>query len=719
MAVDRPLARAPARLADAARTSVVGAPLALAGLMLLAFVVRTWLNGRVTAPWIMGDEIIYSEMAKSVADGGGFVVRGAPSTIHTLYPILVAPAWFAGSIESAFEWAKAINTIAMTLGAVPLYLWARRLVTAEWALAAAGLLLLLPAFAYTGSIMTENAFFAVFLVALFVLARALETPTVLWQLLAVGAAVASVTVRLQGLILLVVLVTAIVLDAVLTPPAGAARLRAIGGRLRAFAPTGAALVLLAAAYVIYALASSGSAVSSGLGTYDAVTEAKYSLWGGTRWTVFHVGELALSVGLIPVFAFVALGGQWIRRGASPAERAFFCVTAAALLWIVPQAGFFASRFSGRIEERNMFYVAPLLLLALVVWVSRGAPRPPRLTAVAVAIPLALLATLPLERLFTIALLSDTFGLIPLMRVSSLIDGGTDAVRVVVALGAIVAALLFVLVPRRLAGATIVAVAVFLAFSSWSVAGALRDQSRATRAEAGSADVEWIDRVVGRDADVPFLFTANLEPNPHLLWQNEFWNRSVSDVYGLDAVDPTGLPTIKTKVDARGRIVRADSGRVLAPRYVVAQPGLDIRGRTLATSDRMILYRVEAPLGLESRLDGVFADGWSGATARYTNYASEAGEVRVSVGRAGWGGTDVPATVSIEVKRLDSGHRVSRARVVVHSLTQRALRLPTPAAPYRVDVRVDPTFSPSQFGLGDQRQLGVQLAFAPEPSGGGK
>ena len=43
----------------------------LAGMLLLAFVVRSWLNRKVGAPWIMGDEIIYSENAKSVADGGG------------------------------------------------------------------------------------------------------------------------------------------------------------------------------------------------------------------------------------------------------------------------------------------------------------------------------------------------------------------------------------------------------------------------------------------------------------------------------------------------------------------------------------------------------------------------------------------------------------------------------------------------------------------------
>jgi hypothetical protein len=716
LAVEGRATRAPARLVDAVRSTTAGGWLVLAGMMLLAFVVRTWLNDRVDAPWIMGDEIIYSEMAKSFADGAGFLVRGEPSSINTLYPALVAPAWLAESIESTFEWAKAINTILMTLAAVPVYLWARRLVTTEWALVAAGLLLLMPSFAYTGTIMTENAFLVVFLVAAFLIARALETPTVLWQFAAVVVAAASVTIRLQGLILLVVLVTAIVLDALLTPRAASTRLRAFGHRLRAFWPTGAALLALAAAYLVYAVATSGSAVTAGLGTYDTVTEAEYSLWGGLRWTAFHLAELCLSVGLIPAFALVALAGEWIRRGARPAERAFLCATVAAVLWIVPQAGFFASRFSGRIEERNMFYLAPLLLLALVVWVGRGAPRPARLAAVAVAVPLALLATIPFERLFTVALLSDTFGLIPLMRLSTLVDGGTDTVRVAVAFGGIAAALLFLLLPRRYAALNVGAVALFLALSSWSVAGALRDQAHATRLESGAADVEWIDRAVGPDADVPFVFTSGMQPNPHILWQNEFWNRSVGDVYGLDAADPTGLPTVATKIDERGRFVDVDTGRPLTPEYVVAQPGLEIRGEEVARSDRMVLYRTPAPLGIEGRMEGVYPDGWTGANATYTNYAARPGVVRVDAGRAGWGGPDVPGTVAVDVKRLADGRRVARETFVVHSGEKRTLRLPTPAEPYRVDVSVDPTFSPSQFGLGDQRQLGVQVAFTPEPAG---
>jgi hypothetical protein len=714
VAVNRTLDRAvPVRLVDFVRAGTWGAPVVLAGLMLLAFVARMWLNARVEAPWIMADELAHAEMAKSFADGDGLEVRGLPSYARTLYPVLISPAWLADSVETAFAAAKTINTVVMTLACVPLYLWARRFLSEGWALASAALLLLLPAFAYTGTLMTESAFLPLLLLALWAFARALETPTLVWQLSAVAATLLATAVRLQGLVLIAVLVTAIVFDALVAGWDGESRLRAFGSRLRNFAATGIALLVVALAFLAYALVSHGG-LSEAFGGYRSVLELEYSLWEGLRWTVFHVAELVLAVGVLPASAFLLLAGAWMRPGSRPAERAFVCVTAAALLWIVPQAGFFAARYSERIEERNMFYLEPLLLLALVAWVARGAPRPPRWTAVAVALPLALLPAIPLERLFTVSLLSDTFGLIPLMRVSAVLDGGTDAVRVLLALGGLAAGLLFVLVPRRLAAATIGVVAVFLALSAWSVAGTLRVQAKATRLETHTTNADWIDDQVGIDADVPFIFTADLVVNPHLLWQTEFWNRSVGDVYGLNAADPTSVPVIATTVDARGRVVRTPDRGLLAPRYVVAQPGLDIAGKQVLAEGRLALYRVSPPFRLESQLDGVYGDGWSGSSATYTNYSGRSGVVLVEAGRAGWGGPDVPAAVTIVVERADSGRRVSMARWVVHSGSKRTFRLTAPAAPFRVNVRVDRTFSPATYGFGDQRQLGVQVAFAFEP-----
>ena len=45
-----------------------------------------------------------------------------------------------------------------------------------------------------------------------------------------------------------------------------------------------------------------------------------------------------------------------------------------------------------------------------------------------------------------------------------------------------------------------------------------------------------------------------------------------------------------------------------------------------------------------------------------------------------------------------------------------VRLPTPKPPFLFQLHVTPTFSPVDIGLGDTRQLGVQLSSTLRPEG---
>ena len=67
--------------------------------------------------------------------------------------------------------------------------------------------------------------------------------------------------------------------------------------------------------------------------------------------------------------------------------------------------------------------------------------------VAAAIPAALLFALPLASLLNVSIFSDTFGLIPVLRLSSLVSGISEARRVLL-IGGIVAGAVFVFWPRR-------------------------------------------------------------------------------------------------------------------------------------------------------------------------------------------------------------------------------------------------------------------------------
>ena len=71
----------------------------------------------------------------------------------------------------------------------------------------------------------------------------------------------------------------------------------------------------------------------------------------------------------------------------------------------------------------MFYVAPLLCIALLAWVERGAPRP-RVLAVAAAVVSALLVVaIPLERFITTSALTDTLMLLPFWSLQDRIGPG--------------------------------------------------------------------------------------------------------------------------------------------------------------------------------------------------------------------------------------------------------------------------------------------------------
>src|SRR6185503_7693550 len=94
----------------------------LAFLVALSALVHYGLGRRMVAPWIMVDELISSELAKSFASGDGFAIRGQSfgGAYGFVYPVLIAPAWaLFDSIPAAYTAAKAINAIAISLAAVP------------------------------------------------------------------------------------------------------------------------------------------------------------------------------------------------------------------------------------------------------------------------------------------------------------------------------------------------------------------------------------------------------------------------------------------------------------------------------------------------------------------------------------------------------------------------------------------------------------------------
>src|SRR5207253_9537339 len=132
-----------------------------------------------------------------------------------------------------------------------------------------------------------------------------------------------------------------------------------------------------------------------------------------------------------------------------------------------------------------------------------------LTWTALLGPAPLLTTLPFDRLFNVSIFSDTTGLLPLSRVSSLVSGGPDGMRVLLALGAIATCLFFALAPRRvLVFGGLAGLALFLAVSTRMVVGSQRSQAVAAKAAPGVTDSRWVDESVPHGKTVGLLFTPD-------------------------------------------------------------------------------------------------------------------------------------------------------------------------------------------------------------------
>jgi hypothetical protein len=92
---------------------------------------------------------------------------------------------------------------------------------------------------------------------------------------------------------------------------------------------------------------------------------------------------------------------------------------------------------------------------------------------------------------------------------------------------------------------------------------------------------------------------------------------------------------------------------------------------------------------------------------------------VTLSRAAWRVPDVPGHVRVQLIPLSGprkGAAIATRRWTLHSGGGHAFTLRTPTTPFVVAVHVDPTFSPSQFGSPDTRQLGAQIQFSVEEAG---
>lgn len=688
--------------------------------MVAAAVARILVDRGMKAPVVLCDEFIYANIAKNLAEHGQYLFRGVPSHQSYVYPLLIAPAWLFHSMATTYALAKAIGAVAMSLVAVPTYLWTRRLAGAWYGVLAAGLTLTLPAFFYSGILMTEAAFLPAFVLACFAIASMLERPTIVLQLATFAAVALAAAIRVQGIVLVLVIPTALLFKVGLDYRGGVTSERILA-ELRRVWPTVVLLVVGAALYVAYKQVQ-GEPLVTGLGAYQVIGRTHYPVVPTARWAVKHLAELEIALGLVPVAALIVL--LWlglVKKASTNAERCFLAVVSAAMLWLLAEVGAFTAAVTPFIFERYTFYLEPLLLIALVVWLARGLPRPIVGTSLAVVLSVGLLYGFNLARYVG----PDTVDGVTeaaLYHFSLHLPGSVGELRWLIFIGAALGVFLFALCSRAVAR---IALPALLAAYLIAVSVPLQDRvlaaSQGALAQAG-AEPGWVTKAVGRDSPAVYVLSPSSGPAPSaVLLQTEFWNPNVVGVYTVGgATEVCGIYETATTIQGTGRVQPPVPGHV---EHAIADSSLPFAGRRVAAggpaNEPLVLYRVGRSLRVGEITEGIYGDGWMGEEASFTKYVARRRVPRrltVTIGRQGWSGPDVPGRVTLSVGRPAAAgpglERVLAKRSwTLHRLEQRSFTFRTPAPPLRAVVHVDPTFSPSQFGLPDPRQLGAQVSFS--------
>lgn len=573
----------------------LGAVHALAVLVTASFALRAVLGFFRATPTFLPDEYIYSEIARSLAESGKPLVRGASAHFPALLqPILTAPAWLVNDVEVSFRLVHLMGALAMSLAAVPVYLLARRLgLGSGLALASAGLALAVPDTVYAYFILSEPFAYPLALGAVWLGVEALARPRRRTQVAFVALAGLAAFARLQFAVLPVCFAAGVLIVGL--------RERALRRVLREQALTLSPLVLGLVALLV-------AGPRRAFGYYEGVLDfdllsAELARWGGLDAMVLaYVSGWALAPG--------ALIGLWLalRRPRSRGELAFGALAVPVVLALVLQAAAYGID-GDRVQERYFFYAVPLVGLAFALYASRGLSH--RLVHALLAVGLLVLSLrAPLSGLAAAEGKTNS----PLLYATSwletrLDDVGLASLVFALGFGAVTIGLLAAL---WRGGRAFAPVTFGLALAScllvFAGAAAYEQGTAASgRASVFAANPSFVD--------ASGLEGAALLQSPHggrtFALGHLFWNRSVDDVLLLPHTGKVDGFGQKTVTFGRDGSLLVDGRPVTGPLLVDAY-GATLRFRGTQQVAASPPYRLLRPVGrprLALYASGRYYDGW--------------------------------------------------------------------------------------------------------------
>jgi hypothetical protein len=579
--------------------------LALIGLSTLGHVIASFSRSTIV---YLPDEYLYSEFSRSLSSSGLPLIRGSfvffPSLLQ---PIITAPCWLLGSVETGFRSVMVLNSIAMSLAALPIYWLGRRLGLATWlALAASALALATPSMLYSSWLMGEAMAYPLFLAGFSMGVLALSGDRRWLAPALVVFALASLA-RIQ----LLVLPLAFALAAALM----AARER----RFRRFLSEhryllGAGLILAIAALVVPA---SAFGFYSGIRHVD-LSPGRFALHLGTQM----IGLLFANAWILVPGALIGLG-LTIFQPRSRVELSFACSTAIVTLGLLLQASFFGVVTIP--QERYLFYSAPILALSFALLVDRGWPLR-RLHALLVLPIVVLVAVLPLSTYAAGNRLFQSSFLVAVFRLEQGFGVGNAALLVALVVSVLAFATLGLPFAGRLGGAGIFVLAIAFSASAMAISVQFDLTNSATLVHSVALDRAWVDHKI--DAAHPSGGRAVLLQGYDTRGATLtllFWNRSVDRVALLpNNAQPDILPWPALKIGGDGAL--SVGGRPLTGPLVIddSMHTLDLRGADMVA--RSATFALWLPRGRPriALYAAGFGSGWLGPRSAVSLWPTSTG-----------------------------------------------------------------------------------------------
>ena len=672
---------------------------------------QAWRRETVT---LFSDEIEFTQVSRSIAKTGEATLRvgfGQPATSVSLFAYLAAPAWWLNDVDTAYMSIKLVGVALMTGTIFPAYALARLVVTRPYALFAAVGAIAAPALSYSPFLVDEPLAYPAATLAFLLIARAVAAPTPRSMGLALGSCLLGLFVRTQLAVLFAVL--ALVLLAALWRAERVRRWRqtwTLGDWV------GFGVIMVGVAVVASAAIGRRSFTWYVATGFLKERMVEYGLWA--------VGALAMGIGVVPLVAALAVLVSPRGQARDERTRSFLIVLVSALaafgFYTAIKAAYLSKTLAVVTAERNLIYLTPLLFTALALALERRRLSfPATVAATAFAVYLVSATPYHLDQYpyyeahgLAIAALANRIPRWPAETI--------EAVLVVVALGSGLALVALGLARgrrARLGGAA--------AIAAFALAWSLTTEIYAANGEKRASDqafavlpkpADWVDETTGRQ---PTLFIGQGVSDTNAFRQLEFWNPSIRWFWGMDGSTPGGVTPNLLRPDG------TQDPDDLGAEFAVVSRGVQVAAPQVTTVADYVVYRLGGkPVRLRETTTGVGADGWMGAEASYTRYDVAGlgrGLVRVTLARTAACFPQLKPAVGtakigpVVVNRFDQpgiGTVTDRREVPVVACQPNRVDLRAPRGPWRVEVKIDPTFVPRELDPNqpDSRQLGAVVTF---------